>query len=111
MVSWIEHLENLHSLLFLKKAGLFSLLLALAVPAVSDDGGGVLEEIIVTATRIPTGLVSLPFAAGSVGRDEIQRGRQQLGLDEALVAVPGLFFQNRYNFAQDLRIEIGRAHV
>ena len=40
------------------------------------------------------------------GREEIQRGRQQLGLDEALVAVPGLFFQNRYNFAQDLRIAI-----
>jgi len=60
----------------------------------------------VTATRIPTDLVRLPFAAGSVGREEIQRGRQQLGLDESLVAVPGLFFQNRYNFAQDLRIAI-----
>ena len=75
--------------------------------AAGDDGGGsALEEIVVTATRIPTDLVSLPLAVGSVGRDEIQRGRKQLGLDEALVAVPGLFFQNRYNFAQDLRIAI-----
>jgi len=75
--------------------------------AAGDDGGGrALEEIVVTATRIPTDLVSLPFAVGSVGQDAIQRGRQQLGLDEALVAVPGLFFQNRYNFAQDLRIAI-----
>lgn len=71
-----------------------------------DVSAQVLEEIIVSATRIPTDLVSLPLAVGSVGRDELQRGRQQLGLDEALVSVPGLFFQNRYNFAQDLRIAI-----
>jgi len=89
---------------------LFLLLLhAVANPlsAQGPDGSAqVLEEVIVTATRIPTDLVSLPFAVGSVGRDELQRGRQQLGLDEALVSVPGLFFQNRYNFAQDLRIAI-----
>jgi iron complex outermembrane receptor protein len=29
-----------------------------------------------------------------------------LGLDEALARVPGVFMQNRYNFAQDLRISI-----
>jgi iron complex outermembrane receptor protein len=72
----------------------------------TEGSGSVLEEVVVTATRIPTDLVRLPFAAGRVGRDEIQRGRQQLGLDEALAGVPGLFFQNRYNFAQDLRIAI-----
>lgn len=66
----------------------------------------VLEEVVVTATRIPADLQNLPFAAGVVERDDVQRARQQLGLDEALVAVPGLFFQNRYNFAQDLRIAI-----
>jgi iron complex outermembrane receptor protein len=48
----------------------------------------------------------MPVAAGRVGQDEIQLGRQQLGLDESLVNIPGLFFQNRYNFAQDLRISI-----
>lgn len=82
---------------------------AAATPLTANDAessGTVLEEVIVTATRIPTDLVRLPFAAARVGRDEIQRGRQQLGLDEALVRVPGLFFQNRYNFAQDLRIAI-----
>ncbi len=73
MVSRTENLENHHSMLFLRKAGLLSLLLALVAPAVGDDGGRVLEEIVVTATRIPTGLVNLPFAVGSVGRDEIQR--------------------------------------
>jgi iron complex outermembrane receptor protein len=65
-----------------------------------------LEEIVVRATRIPTDIGDLPFAAGSVGKKEIQLARQQLGLDEALVNVPGLFFQNRYNFAQDLRVAI-----
>ena len=86
------------------------LLNAVAAPLSAREGesfGAVLEEVVVTATRIPTDMVRLPFAAGSVGRDEIQRGRQQLGLDEALAGVPGLFFQNRYNFAQDLRIAIG----
>jgi len=43
---------------------------------------------------------------GIVGREGVQLARQQLGLDESLVAIPGLFFQNRYNFAQDLRIAI-----
>ena len=68
----------------------------------SDD----FEEVAVFATRIPTDITELPFAAGRVGRDEIQLARQQLGLDEALATIPGLFFQNRYNFAQDLRIAI-----
>jgi iron complex outermembrane receptor protein len=68
----------------------------------SDD----FEEVVVFATRIPTDLTDLPFAAGRVGRQEIQLARQQLGLDEALATIPGLFFQNRYNFAQDLRIAI-----
>ncbi len=41
-----------------------------------------------------------------VGQDDIQLGTQQLGLDESLGGVPGLFRLNRYNFAQDLRISI-----
>ena len=73
----------------------------------ADDGdGNVLEEVVVTATRLPAELADLPFAASNVGRESIQRARQQLGLDESLAVVPGLFFQNRYNFAQDLRIAI-----
>lgn len=72
----------------------------------SDSGSVVLEEIVVTATRIPTDLADLPFAAGMVSGEQVQRARQQLGLDEALSVQPGLFFQNRYNFAQDLRIAI-----
>ena len=65
-----------------------------------------LEEIAVFATRIPSKISDLPFAVSRVDRDHIQLARQQLGLDEALATIPGLFFQNRYNFAQDLRIAI-----
>ena len=46
------------------------------------------------------------MAVGSVGKIDIQAARQQLGLDESLVSIPGLFFQSRYNFAQDPRISI-----
>jgi len=75
------------------------------LPAVEGNANP-LEEIVVVATRIPTDLAELPFAAGSLSGEQFQRARQQLGLDEALAAQPGLFFQNCYNFAQDLRIAI-----
>ena len=74
--------------------------------AVRYDAPGALEEIIVTATRIPTEWSRMGLAVGRVGQDDLQLGRQQLGLDESLVNIPGLFLQNRYNFAQDLRISI-----
>lgn len=84
-----------------------SLLALLAVnPVVAAQAEDELEEVVVTATRLPTDAERLPFAVTRVERGEIQVARQQLGLDEALAGVPGVFFQNRYNFAQDLRIAI-----
>jgi iron complex outermembrane receptor protein len=65
-----------------------------------------IEEIVVEATKIERPLDHVPSAASVVGEDDIQFARQQLGLDEALNRVPGMFMQNRYNFAQDLRISI-----
>ena len=75
----------------------------------AQDGSGAnddLEEIVVQATRMSRPLDRVPGAVTVVSQTEIQLGRQQLGLDEALNRVPGLFMQNRYNFAQDLRISI-----
>ncbi len=72
-------------------------------PATSADD---LEEIVVQATRMSRPLDSVPAAVSVVSQAEIQLGRQQLGLDEALNRVPGVFMQNRYNFAQDLRVSI-----
>ena len=75
-----------------------------AQTATSDDD--TLEEVVVTATRLPVESSRLPFAVARLEREQIQNARQQLGLDEALSGVPGMFFQNRYNFAQDLRVAI-----
>jgi iron complex outermembrane receptor protein len=72
----------------------------------ADADVDALEEILVHATRIPVEWTRTPVAVGWVDEDDIQLGRQQLGLDESLVSIPGLFFQNRYNFAQDLRVSI-----
>lgn len=78
----------------------------IALAQEAERGDEVLEEVVVNATRLPTTAQRLPFAIARVDRAEIQDARQQLALDEALAGVPGLFFQNRYNFAQDLRIAI-----
>ncbi len=65
-----------------------------------------LDPVIVTATRVEKPLVEIPAAVGVVEKEDIQLGRQQIGLDESLMKIPGLFMQNRYNFDQDLRISI-----
>src|SRR5690606_39027291 len=65
-----------------------------------------LEEIVVRSTRLETTLDQVPGAVSVVSKDDIQVARQQLGLDESLTRVPGLFMQNRFNFAQDLRVSI-----
>lgn len=73
-----------------------------------DDAGDTvqLDEITVSAPRVATPLARVPGAVGVVGEEEIQRARQGIGLDESLNAIPGVFMQNRYNFAQDLRISV-----
>lgn len=81
-------------------------MLPLAAEPAAAQSEPELEEIIVTATRLPAEPNRLPFAVARVEREEIQVARQQLGLYEALAGVPGVFFQNRYNFAQDSRIAI-----
>ncbi|MBI1732438.1 MAG: TonB-dependent receptor [Gammaproteobacteria bacterium] len=65
-----------------------------------------LQEINVTATRLDQKLADIPGGASVVTAVDLHGGRQELGLDESLARVPGVFFQNRYNFTQDLRISI-----
>jgi iron complex outermembrane receptor protein len=65
-----------------------------------------LDEIVVTATRLESSVRDAGRSISLVNKERIQKGTQQLGLDEALAAVPGLYMQNRYNFAQDLRISL-----
>ena len=86
-----------------------NLILILAVLLVSsttmaqDESMG---PIVITATRVEKNTADTPTAISTIGQDEIQLGTEQLGLDESLGQVPGLFMLNRYNFAQDLRASI-----
>jgi iron complex outermembrane receptor protein len=64
------------------------------------------EEIVVRAQRVPQRVLRVPAAVSVVDEQDIQLARQQLTLGESLSAVPGVFTQNRQNFAQDLRIAI-----
>jgi len=65
-----------------------------------------LEDITVSATRVEKPLYKIPAAIGVVDKNDIGLGKQMIGLDESLVKIPGLFMQNRYNFAQSLKISI-----
>ncbi len=65
-----------------------------------------LDAVTVTATRVEKNRDEIPLAISTVEQDDIQLATEQLGLDESLVGIPGVFFFNRYNFAQDLRVSI-----
>jgi iron complex outermembrane recepter protein len=65
-----------------------------------------LEPITVTAPRLATPLGELPAAVDAIAPAAATRARQGLQLDEALNRIPGVFAQNRYNFAQDVRLSI-----
>jgi iron complex outermembrane receptor protein len=65
-----------------------------------------LDEIVVTATRRESSLRDVARSVSVVNKERIQNATQQLGLDEALAGVPGLYIQNRYNFSGDLRLSL-----
>ena len=71
-----------------------------------DQPAAALQEITVSATRDDRPLYNVPAAVGLVDREAIGSGRQMIGLDESLMRIPGLFMQNRYNFAQSLKMSI-----
>jgi len=78
-----------------------------AGPGFAQEGEiDALDEIVVTATRIESTIRDAARSVSVVTKDRIQNGTQQLALDEALSGIPGLYMQNRYNFAQDLRISL-----
>lgn len=74
-----------------------------AQESATDD---TLDEIVVTATRMESSVRDVARSISVVDKDRIQVGTQQLGLDESLAGIPGLYMQNRFNFAQDLRISL-----
>ena len=71
-----------------------------------DDVEKPLDEIVVTATRLQTTMQDTARSISVIDQQQIQDGMQQLSLDESLIGVPGLYMQNRYNMAQDLRVSL-----
>ena len=65
-----------------------------------------MATIEVTAPRLARELYATPAAVSTLESDAIARGQQRVRLDESLVRVPGVFLQNRDNFAQGQRISI-----
>lgn len=63
-------------------------------------------EVIVEATHISLPINKAPLAISKIERKQIVRAHTQLGLDESIASIPGIVLQNRFNFAQDLRISI-----
>lgn len=72
----------------------------------SENQPDLLKDITVSATRTEQSIYDVPAAVGVVDQYDITSGKQRLGLDESLVKIPGLFMQNRYNFAQSLKISV-----
>jgi iron complex outermembrane receptor protein len=73
-------------------------------PAAEDDSTAPDDTVVVTATRQVDRVDAVPMSVALITAADFQAARQGLGVDEALNQVPGVFFQNRYNFAQNLRI-------
>ncbi len=85
---------------------LIPLLMAAGSTSAIAQAQSPLDEIVIVGTRTEQVLSSVPMAISLVNKDAIQLGRQELGLDESLVAIPGLVMQSRYNFSQDLSVSI-----
>ncbi len=93
-------------LIFVLAALLAAAGFAVAESPDKDTDSGKIDEIVVHATRMERTIDQIPAAISVVTKDDIQRGRQQLGMDESLASMPGVFIQDRYNFSRDLRIAI-----
>lgn len=86
--------------------GLFAL--AVLQPLHAQDSTTVLpvDTLAITITRATAVLPRVPAAVSVVTRERIQAGRLGLTLDEALVDVPGVLVNNRYNFSLGTRISL-----
>lgn len=74
-----------------------------AVPAAASTA--VLKPLVITSTRGPSAWLDDPLAVGRVDEADAA-GEQNLTLDRLLAPIPGVFTQDRYNFAQGMRLSI-----
>ena len=85
---------------------LFSCLTSLATAQIDTTETYDLVPVTVQATRFKTEDIKSPLATTSLAKSFIQRGQNQLSVNESLDAIPGLFALNGNNFSQDLRVSI-----
>ena len=77
-----------------------------AAQPVQQAPTAVLDPLVVTATRSAERALDIPAAIDVVDARQIQQGQLQVNLSESLARVPGMFIQNRWNYAQDLMLSI-----
>lgn len=63
------------------------------------------EEVVVRAMRLEREVSAVPAPVSVQTADDL-RGLQGLSLAEGLATIPGVYAQNRTNFAQDLRLAV-----
>src|SRR5688572_3758477 len=93
----------------MRRLALLSILIAANAAAQSDTtrrDTAYLAPTVVTVTRTPLELSRAPFAVAVTTRDQIQRGKPGLALDEALAGIAGVQVDNRYNYALGERISV-----
>lgn len=79
---------------------------AQSLPKKESHVDATLPVLEVSVTRSDKRVVNVPVPLSKVSQREIRFGLPQLSLDEALTHIPGVFFQNQFNAAQDLRVSI-----
>lgn len=65
-----------------------------------------MQDIQITATRIPVMLYRAPQAVQKISIDPIEASNQAFSINEQIGRLPGIFALNQYNSAQDLRVSI-----
>ena len=73
-------------------------------PGAASPAG--LEDVVVTATRVPARSFDLPVSIDRIAGRTLQDGQLAVNLSESLGTVPGLSVQNRQNYAQDLQMSV-----
>jgi iron complex outermembrane receptor protein len=66
----------------------------------------VVDDVQITATRIPVMLYKAPQAVHKVKIDALENNKQTFSINEVIGKLPGVFALNQYNSAQDLRVSI-----
>ena len=70
------------------------------------EDAGPLQEIVVTATRVPSDPFRIPASISTVSGDQLRNDALGVNLSDDVATVPGLLARNRYNYAQDQQVSI-----